>query len=148
MDFDFPKVPDWFNEGLASLHQQCNFQSDASGPWIEGQINWHIAGPARSNSTRAFALATKSLVEENDFRGKLDELRQARCFCCTCRRKAFCAITFAPFATMLRMTLAGLRPWRRYFLKLIGTSSTANFKIGYRRWTDRRGAYPRPIVHG
>ncbi len=28
VDFDFPEVPAWFNEGLASLHEQCRFRSD------------------------------------------------------------------------------------------------------------------------
>jgi hypothetical protein len=82
MDFDFPKVPDWFNEGLASLHEQCNFQRDQSGPWIEGQINWRL--PGLQEAIRRDRLRTlKSMVEENDFRGKLEgtNYAQARYFC-------------------------------------------------------------------
>ena len=82
MDFDFPKVPDWFNEGLASLHEQCNFQQDRNGPWIEGQINWRLPG-LQEAIRRDRLRSLKSLVEENDFRGKLEgtNYAQARYFC-------------------------------------------------------------------
>lgn len=40
IDFDFPRVPDWFNEGLASLHEQCRFRRDGSG--IDGLVNWRL----------------------------------------------------------------------------------------------------------
>jgi len=40
IDFDFPDVPPWFNEGLASLHEQCRFREDGSG--IDGLENWRL----------------------------------------------------------------------------------------------------------
>jgi hypothetical protein len=42
VDFDFPQIPDWFNEGLASLHEQCRFREDGSG--IDGLTNWRLPG--------------------------------------------------------------------------------------------------------
>ena len=41
-DFDVPDMPDWLNEGLASLHEQCRFRNDEQGPWIEGLVNWRL----------------------------------------------------------------------------------------------------------
>jgi hypothetical protein len=35
---DFPDVPDWFNEGLASLYEQCSL----SGDTINGHENWRL----------------------------------------------------------------------------------------------------------
>lgn len=35
---DFPDVPDWFNEGLASLYEQCSL----SGDTIKGHENWRL----------------------------------------------------------------------------------------------------------
>jgi hypothetical protein len=36
---DFPAVPSWFNEGLASLYEQCQFGRDDS---IRGLENWRL----------------------------------------------------------------------------------------------------------
>jgi hypothetical protein len=35
---DFPDVPDWFNEGLASLYEQCSLGTDT----ITGHENWRL----------------------------------------------------------------------------------------------------------
>ena len=35
---DFPDVPDWFNEGLASLYEQCSLAGDT----IKGHENWRL----------------------------------------------------------------------------------------------------------
>jgi hypothetical protein len=81
-DFDFPKIPDWFNEGLASLHEQCRFRDDDDGPWIEGLENWRL--PGLQKAIRGKRVGTlKSLVEGRDFRGAHEGLNyaQARYFC-------------------------------------------------------------------
>lgn len=38
MSPDFPDVPDWFNEGLASLYEQCSLDGDR----ITGHENWRL----------------------------------------------------------------------------------------------------------
>lgn len=44
IDFDFPAVPVWFNEGLASLHEQCRFDKDDNNHLhIEGLSNWRLS---------------------------------------------------------------------------------------------------------
>jgi hypothetical protein len=43
---DFPDVPDWFNEGLASLYEQCSL----SGDEIKGHENWRL--PALQEAIR------------------------------------------------------------------------------------------------
>ncbi len=56
VDFDFPQVPDWFNEGLASLHEESRIRSagpvisalgplpavEQDRPSIEGLENWRL----------------------------------------------------------------------------------------------------------
>jgi hypothetical protein len=37
---DFPDVPSWFNEGLASLYEQCSM----NGGTIRGLVNWRLPG--------------------------------------------------------------------------------------------------------
>jgi hypothetical protein len=79
MDCDFPQVPDWFNEGLASLYEQCRFTSDGG---IEGLPNWRLAG--LQETIRAGRLGTlESLMTGDEFRGRLVGLNyaQARYFC-------------------------------------------------------------------
>ncbi len=82
VDFDFPTVPAWFNEGLASLHEQCRFRDDGSGPWIEGLPNWRL--PGLQQAIRAGRLRSlKSLIGDDDFRGRSEGMNyaQARYFC-------------------------------------------------------------------
>lgn len=82
IDFDFPTAPHWFNEGLASLHEQCRFRNDADGPWIEGLVNWRLKGlqeVLRQGRLRSLA----ELVDDVEFRGPLEgtNYAHARYFC-------------------------------------------------------------------
>lgn len=75
---DFPDMPDWFSEGLASLYEQCTL---ADGD-IRGLVNWRLPGLREAigkNSLRSL----KSLVTVDDFRGDREGLNyaQARYFC-------------------------------------------------------------------
>jgi hypothetical protein len=82
VDFDFPTIPDWFNEGLASLHEQCRFREDQQGPTIEGLENWRL--PGLQKAIRAGRLGSlESLLAGNEFRGRQEALNyaQARYFC-------------------------------------------------------------------
>jgi hypothetical protein len=59
---DFPKVPDWFNEGLASLYEQCSIGNQS----IKGLPNWRL--PALQKAIRADTLRPLSeLTAETDF---------------------------------------------------------------------------------
>lgn len=43
IEFDFPGVPLWFNEGLGSLNEQCEIVLTKEGPVIEPLHNWRLA---------------------------------------------------------------------------------------------------------
>jgi hypothetical protein len=59
---DFPTVPSWFNEGLASLYEQCSL----SGDTITGLANWRL--PALQKAIRDGTLRPlKELIEDRDF---------------------------------------------------------------------------------
>ena len=80
MDFDFPTVPDWFNEGLASLHEQCRFREDRSG--IDGLVNWRL--PILQRALQEGELRPLAdLIRADDFRGDREGVNyaQARYFC-------------------------------------------------------------------
>jgi hypothetical protein len=80
--FDCPDVPDWFNEGLASLHEQCRFREDARGPWIEGLINWRLSRIQQELAAERLPSLADFAVD-GDFRGEREAVNyaQARYFC-------------------------------------------------------------------
>jgi len=81
-------MPDWFNEGLASLHEQCRFREDESGPWIEGLENWRLPGLQKAIRQKRLR-PLKTMIEANDFRGPLEgtNYAQARYFCLYLQRE-------------------------------------------------------------
>ena len=66
IDFDFPQVPDWFNEGLASLHEACRFRSDESD--IDGLTNWRLPGLQQTIREQGLEPLPTLLTDPN-FRG-------------------------------------------------------------------------------
>jgi hypothetical protein len=98
VDFEMADPPVWLNEGLASLHEQCRFRTDAGGPWIEGLVNWRLEGlqtVIRQGRLRSLA----ELVEEHDFRGPLvgTNYAQARYFCMYLQQQGRLAELFHDF---------------------------------------------------
>lgn len=62
--YDFPNVPTWFNEGLASLHEQCYVMPDR----LVGDVNWrlpHLQKAIREKKLRPL----RELVTRDDFYG-------------------------------------------------------------------------------
>jgi hypothetical protein len=86
MAFDFPKVPDWFNEGLASLHEQCQFRADESA--IEGLPNWRLNGLQEAIRNERLP-SLEAMINNPDFRGRQVGLNyaQARYFCLYMQRE-------------------------------------------------------------
>lgn len=61
---DFPTVPDWFNEGLASLYEQSSLGPNDS---ITGLVNWRL--PALQRAIRQGELrSTDQMINDPDFR--------------------------------------------------------------------------------
>jgi hypothetical protein len=63
IDADFPNVPDWFNEGFASLYEQCSIH----GNRIEGLTNWRLAGLQKAIKDGKLRPIEK-LIADDDFR--------------------------------------------------------------------------------
>lgn len=120
MAFDFPGVPDWFNEGLASLHEQCRFRPDDAG--IEGLVNWRL--PLLQKTIAAGRLRSiEDLTESDDFRGPLEGVNysQARYLCLYLQERGLLEDFYEQFRENRRRdpngtaTLAhvlGERPWK------------------------------------
>nr|MDA3863919.1 hypothetical protein [Deltaproteobacteria bacterium] len=60
--FDFPEVSDWFNEGLASLHEACTVEMNT----LKAMVNWRL--PLLQKSIRKKKLRPlKDLMTKDDF---------------------------------------------------------------------------------
>ena len=71
--YDFPRVPTWFNEALASLHEQCHVRADR----IVGLVNWRL--PALQKAIAARKLRPLGeLVTRRDFYGRQQGLNYAQ----------------------------------------------------------------------
>lgn len=97
-DADCPHIPDWLNEGLASLHEQCRIRADESA--LEGLENWRL--PVLQQAIRQQRLRPlKSLIADDDFR--LHEVglnyAQARYFCLWLQRQGLLEEFFARWRT-------------------------------------------------
>ena len=89
--FDFPEVPDWFNEGLASLYEQCWLPADGN---IVGRVNWRL--PALKQAiTRKTLRPLRDLVTKDDFRTHHEGLNyaQARYLCMHMQQRG-CLVSF------------------------------------------------------
>jgi hypothetical protein len=76
--YDWPRVPTWFDEGLASLHEQCSVKDTA----ITGLPNWRLG--SLQNAIRAGRLRPLAdLVAAGDFYGAHRGINyaHARYFC-------------------------------------------------------------------
>ena len=75
--FDWPAVPLWFNEGLASLHEQCQVRPEE----LIGLPNWRL--PALQEAIRQGRLGSLAELVAADFYGADRGLNyaQARYFC-------------------------------------------------------------------
>lgn len=75
---DFPAIPDWLNEGLASLHEEYR----VAGVRLEGLVNWRL--PILQAAIHQSDLRSlQSLIADDDFHGGQERLNyaQARYFC-------------------------------------------------------------------
>jgi hypothetical protein len=64
-DFDCPHIPDWFNEGLASLHEQCRIRPNETG--IDGLENWRLPILQRAIQQKRLR-SLEALIMADDFR--------------------------------------------------------------------------------
>ena len=129
MEADFPAVPDWFNEGLASLYEQCRFTADGQG--IEGLENWRL--PMLKQAIREGRLRPLAeLISANDFRGEHEALNyaQARYFCLYMQRQG----VLAEFYRLLRDGHGEPKDGLVVVRQVFGGKSVADVDREFRRW--------------
>jgi hypothetical protein len=134
VDFDFPEIPDWFNEGLASLHEQCEFRWDESsidGPFIKGLVNWRL--PALQKAIAEGRLRPlEELIGGDDFRARLEGLNyaQARYFCLYLQEQGVLRKFYVAFRDGRRTDRLGLKTAKAVFPE----QSWDELNQAFRRW--------------
>lgn len=129
IDFDFPHVPAWFNEGLASLHEQCHIRPDETG--IDGLINWRLDGLQKAlGAGRLRSLA--SLIGNDDFRGpqQTTNYAQARYFCLYLQEQG----VLEDFYRCFRDSQADDPLGKRTVLELFPNRTWDDLDADFRRW--------------
>ena len=82
VDFDFPGMPIWLNEGMASLYEQCLMDIDENGARIVSQLNWRLSILHDAMADGELKSIT-SLARCTHFRGADEAIKyaHARYFC-------------------------------------------------------------------
>ncbi|MHB1033991.1 MAG: hypothetical protein ACYC35_08180 [Pirellulales bacterium] len=126
--FDFPELPDWFNEGLASLHEQCRIREDESG--LEGLVNWRLA--ALQEAIHENRLRSLASLIGGDFRGETEALNyaQARYFCLYMQRQGVLGDYYRKFRARHRQDPLGLATVAGVF----PDQTWDELDRGFRRW--------------
>jgi len=134
MAFDFPDSPDWFAEGLASLHETGRIGQD--GNVIEGQPNWRLSVLQQALQTGKLR-SVESLMACEDFYGRDEQLHyaHARFVCLYLQRHD----VLGPFYRQLR---AGRDPMAELFPNRSLTEVDADFRAFVK--ASNRQAEPRP----
>ena len=125
---DFPRVPDWFNEGLASLYEQCGIDGDS----IRGYVNWRA--PALQEAIKDKRLRPlEELIQDPSFYD--DEkvginYAQARYLMMYLQRRELLKEFYRRFRENVAKDPTGLETLK----KVLGPQSLEDFETEWRRW--------------
>jgi hypothetical protein len=125
---DFPDVPDWFNEGLASLYEQCSLDGDT----ITGHENWRLPAlqkAIKSNDLRPLA----EMIADEDFRA--DErvginYAHARYLMFYLQKKRLLTKFYADFRDNHKDDPTGIETLK----KVVAPQSLEDFEKDWRKW--------------
>lgn len=124
--FDFPRIPDWFNEGLGSLYEQCHFEQDR----IVGRVNWRL--PALQKVIKADKLDSLEKLTSREFRtGDVGlNYAQARYLCLYMQEKGLLADFYREFRDKQRKDPTGLNCLKAAF----APRDLADVEKEWRKW--------------
>lgn len=125
---DFPDCPDWFNEGLASLYEQCSLKDDT----ITGHENWRL--PALQDAIRAGQLRPleEMIVDEKFYDEALVGMNyaQARYLMFYLQEKGLLADYYKRFRDGVKDDATGLATLKQ----VLKTDDLAKFEKDWKKW--------------
>ena len=127
--FDFPRMPEWFDEGLASLHEHCEFSENYYH--LKGLSNWRVHYV--KNALKAGNLRTiGQLISSQDVRPEYQavDYAHARYFCLYLQQQQLLAPFYRKFRASVDVDPTGLQTLEQ----LIGERSVADLDREFRLW--------------
>ncbi|GAB4159567.1 MAG: hypothetical protein Tsb009_36860 [Planctomycetaceae bacterium] len=120
---NFPGCPSWFNEGLASLYEQCGEENGR----ITGYTNWRLAGlkqAIRAGKVPSFKTLCSTTTREFYREDPGTNYSQARYLCYYLQQKGLLVKYFNAFRKNVRTDPTGYRTLQT----ILGTNNIPRFK--------------------
>lgn len=127
---DFPAMPEWFDEGLASLYEECEYSAD--GNQLRGQDNWRLQ--VLAEALRRDRLPTLDEMLLSTFGRSSDaavEYAQARYLCLYLQDQGLLA---AYYRKCREVDPVG----RATLARLVGLNDVAAVDAAFRNWLTER----------
>jgi hypothetical protein len=127
--FDFPDMPEWFDEGLAALHEDADFSSD--GLTLIGAVNWRTR-ILQEALRRSELPALEATIRSDAFRGEGEGLNYAvvRCFCHYLQHRGLVSHFYRKFRGAANDDPDGIAT----LCALLGASSIDDVDRDFRAW--------------
>jgi len=127
--FDFPEMPEWFDEGLAALHEEGAFADD--GLTIVGQSNWRSRF-LRSALERDAMPRLEEVIRNPAFRGEGEGLNYAmvRAFCHYLQHRQLLSHFYRKFRDGAVADPTGIAT----LCELLGVTSIDEVEREFRQW--------------
>ncbi|GAB4149583.1 MAG: hypothetical protein Tsb009_23950 [Planctomycetaceae bacterium] len=129
--FDFPKMPEWFDEGLASLHEECEFSPD--GLRLIGLPNWRhklLIPEIRAGRLES----TEKLMSRKSVRGprQTEAIRyaHARYFCMYLQHRQLLTSFYRKFRATAEADPTGIHALK----ELLHVKSLDKFDRDFQQW--------------
>lgn len=132
--FDFPEMPEWFDEGLAALHEEAVFSDD--GLILVGTSNWRMS-LLRDALRQKKLPALESVIRTQSFRGEGEGLNYAlvRCFCLYLQDRGLLSHYYRKFRSTVKDDPSGINT----LCELLEVRSGDELDIEFRAWLQKQG---------
>lgn len=130
--FDFPRMPEWFDEGLAALHEEARFSPD--GLLLEGQDNWR-SRILREALAQNRLPSLETVIRSPEFRGEGEGLNYAlvRGFCQYLEARGLLSHFYRKFHAAADDDPTGIATLR----ELLGQTSLDEIDRDFHKWLER-----------
>jgi len=126
---DFPTMPEWFDEGLASLHEQCEFSEE--GNQLLGTDNWRaqllLSALDRQHLPELNRLVQQIRISKE---GEALTYAHARYFCLYLQQKKL----LSPFYRKLRTNQQSDQTGIRTLQQLLNVNNLSEVDTEFRKW--------------
>ncbi len=130
---DFPDMPEWFDEGLAALHEEARFSPD--GLQLIGLPNWRLKLIVQAVHHGELP-PLEQLITNEEFRGEGEGLNYAcvRGFCCYLQDRGLLSHFYRKFRTTIGHDATGTRT----LCEVAGVSDCSDIDRDFRAWILKR----------